>query len=312
MTQRSKTSLKNKIVSKYRWLLSLVLGLGVSWTIAKPGLTQALLPYTPEVKADQFEEKGIDLAQQVEYLLRYRLDDEASIASAVSMARLSTQLAPNKSETWRILGILYAQQKQFDQSLIALNKAVSLDSTNPVNYFILGRIYFQKGDYPKAETNIEQGLKIKPDEVEPLFDLGNTKLKLGQLPASITAYQKAVTLDKKFWPALNNIGLVRYEQGNIEGAIKAWQEVIKIDNKQAEPQLALAVALYHQGKTEQAYKRAQEALTIDNQYANLDFLKENLWGERILEDTKTLLNTSNMQNVIKSLKKTTKTTTSSP
>jgi hypothetical protein len=31
------------------------------------------------------------------------------------------------------------------------------------------------------------------------------------------------------------------------------------------------------------------ALRIDSRYANLDFLKENLWGDRLLADTKKFL-----------------------
>ena len=33
----------------------------------------------------------------------------------------------------------------------------------------------------------------------------------------------------------------------------------------------------------------ETALRIDQRYGNLDFLKENLWGERLLSDTKKFL-----------------------
>ena len=302
-------NISEKTVSKYSWLASLGWGLGIWAALAGPGSTQALLPYTPLVKADQFEEKGIDLTQQVEYMLRFRLDD-AGVSSAVSMARLATQLAPNRVESWRVLGLLYAQQKQTEQSITALQKAVSLDAKDPVNHFLLGRIYFQKGEYTKAQTSLEQGLKIKPDYKEALFDLGNTRFKLGKLPEAIAAQQKALDIDKKFWPAINNIGLINYEQGNLAEAVKSWQEAITIDNKQAEPQLALAVALYKQGKQEEAYKTAKAALTLDGQYADLTFLKENLWGDKILEDTETLFKTPQMESMIQSLPKEPKATDS--
>ena len=296
-------------MSKYRWVFSLLLGIGI-WSITKPGFSQALLPYTPEVKVDQFEEKGIDLAQQVQYLLRFRLDDSATISSATSMALLATQLAPNRYETWSILALLYVHQSQYDKSLVALQKAVSLEPKNAQNYFLLGRIYFQKGDYTNAEANLEKGLKIQPNSTEALFDLGNIKFKLGQLPEAVAAYQKAVSIDKKFWPAMNNIGLIRYEQGDIPGAIKIWQQVISIDNKQAEPQLALAVALYQQGQKEVAYTKAKDAILLDPQYADLNFLKENLWGKNLIHDTEILVNTPDIQNVLKSSHKKIKTTTS--
>ena len=289
-------------MSKYRWIFPIALGIGL-WTAAKPAFTQALLPYIPSIKANQFEDKGISLAQQVEYLLKLSLKDSSSISSAVSMSELSTQLAPNRFETWQILGLLYAQQKQYSKSLIALNKSITLNSSDPQNYFILGRVYFEKGDYRNAQIDLEKGLKIKPDFVNGLFDLGNAKFKLRDLSGAIIDYQKALSYDKKFWPALNNIGLVRYEQGNISSAIKSWEEVIKIENKEAEPILALAVVLYQQGHKDSSYHKVKEAFTLDNQYTNIKFLKDNLWGEKLLENTQILFNTPYVQNIIKNAPK---------
>jgi hypothetical protein len=53
--------------------------------------------------------------------------------------------------------------------------------------------------------------------------------------------------------------------------------------------LAMAVALYVQGNTEEGLDLGKKALALDNSYRDLDFLQENLWGEKLLSDTKKLL-----------------------
>lgn len=63
------------------------------------------------------------------------------------------------------------------------------------------------------------------------------------------------------------------------------EEAIAIDKTAAEPQLALAVALYIQGDRDKAVETAKQALKIDKNFANLDYLKHNLWGDQILSDT---------------------------
>jgi len=73
---------------------------------------------------------------------------------------------------------------------------------------------------------------------------------------------------------------------------------LKIDPKQPEPQLAIAVAIYSQGKTEEGIKLAQAALTSDSRYVSLEFLEENLWGQRLLQDTEKMFNHPKMKDFI--------------
>ncbi|MBD2433766.1 MULTISPECIES: hypothetical protein [Fischerella] len=47
----------------------------------------------------------------------------------------------------------------------------------------------------------------------------------------------------------------------------------------------------HHREKQQAITKAKQALSIDKQYADLAFLKKNLWSDRLLADTKNLLAT---------------------
>lgn len=277
---------------KRNWLLSL-LACASFGSLPLPVLGQALLPYTPELNAEQLEQQGLELTQGAAQLWQFQQYD-----AALSRAKLATQLAPNLFEAWFILGSLYVQQQEFDRGIQVLKKALSLapDETKQAGIqFSLGNAFFQKGDYQTAIAALETGLKLRPNTPEALFDLGNANLKLNNRSEAIAAYEKALSQKKDFWPALNNIGLVQYEQGDAKGAIASWQAAIAIDGKQAEPQLAEAVALYHQGQQEKATQRGESALIIDSRYADLEFLKENLWGERLLADTQIFLSTPSMK-----------------
>ncbi|PHM05721.1 tetratricopeptide repeat protein, partial [Nostoc sp. 'Peltigera malacea cyanobiont' DB3992] len=92
--------------------------------------------------------------------------------------------------------------------------------------------------------------------------------------------------------------LINYEQGNIPEAIKRWQSAVTLDKQAAEPLLALAVALYTKGDRQQGLTLGEAALRIDSRYANLNFLKENLWGDRLLSDTKKFLELPRIQAAI--------------
>src|SRR4028118_1400778 len=79
--------------------------------------------------------------------------------------------------------------------------------------------------------------------------------------------------------------------GDADGAIKRWEQAIAIDNKAAESTLALAVALYTKGDQEKGLAMGEAALKLDKRYAEVDFLKENLWGDRLIAATQNFLAT---------------------
>ncbi|MDJ0730164.1 MAG: tetratricopeptide repeat protein [Crocosphaera sp.] len=287
--------LREQTVFKGNWLLSLLVSVGV-WQFSVPMMGQMLLPYTPQLNAEQLEKQGLEVAEEAAQLIRFQQHD-----LALSRAKLASQLAPNKYQPWFILGTLYIIKQELEPGVNALEKALTLEPEEVGIKFTLGNAYFQQGKYQQAARELEEGLKIKPDVPSAQFDLGNAYFKLGRLTEAIAVYQKAINQQEDFWPAVNNIGLIKYEQGNIQAAIKHWQKALEIDPEQAEPTLALGVALYIQGQKKQALELGETALKLDSSYGELQHLKDNLWGEKLLEDTKIFFTTPQIQSVLSQL-----------
>lgn len=284
--------MRDNTVPKRNWLFFLLVSFGV-WNIALPARTQALLPYSPHLDTAQLEQQGIALTENVIQLVRFQ-----QYGLALAHAKLATQLAPQKYQTWFILGTLFLQQNELDQALESLLKAQSMAPEEAGIKFTLGNVYFQKADYNAAIASLESGLKIKPETPSALFDLGNSFLKVAKWNDAIKSYEKAVSIEKDFWPAINNMGLVKYEQGDLDGALKKWQTAVSIDKEQAEPQLAIAVALYAQGQKEQGIIAGEKALKLDGRYGDIKFLKENLWGEKLIGDTQTFFSSPNIKSLL--------------
>lgn len=274
------------------WLSFLIL-FGI-WGVASPARGQALVPHTLQINSAQLEQQGLSLAQEAAQLAQFQ-----QFELALPRARLATQLAPKSYQSWFLLGGLYLQTNKFGEAIAALQKARSLDPKNASILFTLGSAHFQQEKYDTAVQNLQAGLKLKPNDPQGLFDLGNAYYKLGRLPDAIAQYNKAVSQGSwEKWPAINNIGLIKYEQGDVNGAIKQWQAALAIEKQAAEPQLAMAVALYNKGDRERGLKMGEAALRIDSRYGDLEFLKENLWGNRLLSDTKKFLQTPRIQTTL--------------
>ncbi len=284
-------------MSKLNWLISLIACAGIT-SISLPVRGQAVLPYIPKLDSGKLEAQGLQLLQDAVQLIRFQQYD-----LALPRAELATQLASGNYETWFILGSLYVQEKKLNKGVKALEKAEALAPKEEEGIlFSLGNAYFQQGDYEAARDKLEAGLKIKQNSPEALFDLGNTYLKLSEFDQAIESYETAFAQEATFWPALNNVGLVEYEQGDREKAIEKWQSVLKVDGKQPEPQLALAVALFTEGDVKKGIELGKAALAIDNRYADIQFLQDNLWGEKLIEDTRKFLNNPQIQEMVSNFK----------
>jgi tetratricopeptide (TPR) repeat protein len=201
-----------------------------------------------------------------------------------------------------MLGNIYLSKEKYDEAISALKLANSLRPNEPAILFTLGSAYLRKGLHSDAIRTLEQGLAIAPNSTSALFDLGNAFFLTKRYSEAIAKYNRVLELDKKFWAATNNIGLVEYEQGNKERAIKLWEESLvqagQIEFAAAEPTLALAVAHYSLGNKEKGLKLAEEAMKIDPRYGKIPHLIENLWGEKLIADTRPILEQPRIKRLI--------------
>ncbi len=281
------------VVDKRFSILSVLASVGL-WAMPQPAMGQALLPHVLDLDPARMEQQGLFLAQEAVQLAQFQ-----QFELALTRASLASQLAPESPQVWLLLGRLYLQMEAYDQSLSAIQKARELDPEDPAALFDLGSVYFRLGEFEKAAEFLKEGLEFAPNVPGALFDLGNTYYMLGRYDDAIEEYEKAADIDETFWPAVNNIGLALYERGDVDDAIDQWQAAADITEEQeAEPLLAIAVALFVQGKQSEAIAEGKTALELDSRYANLDFLEENLWGDRLLADTQQFLTLPTIQETL--------------
>ena len=252
-------------------------------TAFQPAQSQALAPYVIQLDEERLEQQGFFLFHSaVEAYQRGDYDLE----QAAIQIQLASQIAPDNPQILAALGELHNRQGKYEQAVLALTQAQAIDPENPAILFELGSAYLRQQKYAEAVMSLEEGLEISPGVFGALFDLGNAYYQLKQYDEAIARYEQAVEVKEDLWFAVNNIGLVLYEQKDVKGAIEYWERSVEMtDRGEAEPLLALAVARFHRGDRDDALTQGTRALIIDDAYGDLEFLRENLWGERLLADT---------------------------
>lgn len=261
--------------------------LAVSWLpipawISAPA--HALTPHTVTLDFEELEQRGLELAQEAAQLAQFQ-----QYPLALQRAELATQLVPGDYRLWALVADIHLRTQETEAAIVALQKARSIEPNEATLLFALGSAYFRQQDYDQAIESLESGLSLEPGVPGALFDLGNVYYVQQNYTAALATYDTALEAKEDFWEAINNIGLVQYEQGDATAALESWQRAIDINGEAVEPQLAVAVAHYAQGDRAAAVAQAIDALTADSRYGDVEFLAEQLWGDRLLADTAVLL-----------------------
>ncbi|WP_199324884.1 tetratricopeptide repeat protein [Phormidium sp. FACHB-1136] len=274
----------------------------------QPSKAQALTPYVLPLDYELMTEQGRYLASEAQQLAEYRQFNQA-----LTLAQLAVQLAPNDAQVLALLGGLYLQSGDTERALALLTQANTISPEEPRILFALGSAHIQKKDYLQASRYLERGLRREPNNANALFDLGNAYLLLQQYGEAIARYTASVQAQDDFWPSVNNIGLVLYEQGDATAAVAKWEEALALaGGEEPEPKLAIAVVRYAEGncravanagssQCQQALAMGMTALEQDSRYADEEFLRQNLWGNRLMETTQQFFNTPAVRSLIAEL-----------
>ena len=288
----------NQLISRLtRPALATLLALvGCGWT-ARVVNAQALLPYTLPLDEERLTATGLTLAQEAAQLAQFQQYDEA-----LARIQLAAQLAPQDPQILALMGSLYLQVGDSAAAVTTLESAKSISDDDSVIWFTLGSAYFSEAKYLQAASALEKGISLEPGNAGAHFDLGNAYYKLNRYQKAIEQYEAAIGFNEAFWPAVNNIGLVLYEMGQLEPAIEQWERSLTLSSEEPEPTLAIAVANYAANiNRTAAIESATVALERDSRYADLAFLEENLWGNRLLNATEAMFDTPGLQEVLAGL-----------
>jgi tetratricopeptide (TPR) repeat protein/S1-C subfamily serine protease len=208
---------------------------------------------------------------------------------------------PKNAQAYNNRGYILASLQKYSDALSDFNKAITLDSKLDKAFLNRANLYLALGQHQKAILDYGQALILDPQDSLAYVGRGHAYLSLKQPEKAVLDYNKALSIRPKEYSAINNIGLIQYEKGTIDSAITQFKKVLELDNTIAESKLALAVALNKNGNSSKALELAKASLLIEQRLVEPEFLRKNLWGEKLIADTRKLLSTPALQTYLQEL-----------
>jgi protein O-GlcNAc transferase len=136
---------------------------------------------------------------------------------------------PDYIEAHNNIGLIFHEQKKFDESIEAFKKVISIRSNYPEAYNNMGFTLHKQNKLIEALAFYTQAITLKPDYAEAHNNLGLTFQVQGNLDKAVEHYKKALTIDIDYGDAYYNLGNAFKDQGKRENALKNYKKALLLN-----------------------------------------------------------------------------------
>jgi tetratricopeptide (TPR) repeat protein len=146
---------------------------------------------------------------------------------------------PNDERARFTLGGYYFGQQDFDSAIAQYKKATEIAPDYSPAYNILGYAYRQKEGYADAEQAFRKYIELIPNDPNPYDSLAELYLKMGKFDDAITQYRKALSIDQNFINSHFGIGAALMYQGKPDEATAEFNKITSKARSDGERRTAL-------------------------------------------------------------------------
>jgi tetratricopeptide (TPR) repeat protein len=182
---------------------------------------------------------------------------------------------PNDERAQLTAGNFYFGQQQLEEAIAHYKKASQIAPDFSAVYNILGYSYRQRGDYPSAEQAFKKYVELIPNDPNPYDSYAELLLKMGRFDDSIAQYRKALALDANFNPSRFGLAADLMYKNQPDQAIAELQDMADKARNDAERRTAyfgMAVVFSDRGQFDKALQAMDKEYAIaeaKNDHANM-------------------------------------------
>jgi tetratricopeptide (TPR) repeat protein len=172
---------------------------------------------------------------------------------------------PNDERAQFALANFEFGQQQFAEAAAHYKKATEIAPNFSPAYNVLGYAYRQQGDYANAELAFKKYVELIPNDPNPYDSYAELLLKMGRFDDSITQYRKALAIDPHFSPSHFGLSADLTYQGQPEKAMAELQTMAdqaRNDGELRTAYFAMAVVQSDSGQFEKATEYIDKEFAI--------------------------------------------------
>jgi Flp pilus assembly protein TadD len=181
---------------------------------------------------------------------------------ARNLALAITQKFPEHSLSWKVLGAIFGQAGNMDDSLLAIQKAVEIDPKDANSYSNLSVTLRILGRFLEAEESCRQAIILKPDFAEAHSNLGVILSFLGNLEQAEVSCRQAIILKPSFAEGHENLANTLNALGRLDLAEASHRQAISLKPGYAIAHSNLGGTLKDLGRMLEAEASCRQAIAL--------------------------------------------------
>ncbi len=203
------------------------------------------------------------------------------------------ELYPDEKEVFYKLGRHYVySQKQYEEAAGYFGKAIEIDPLYKLAYNELAYIYNKIGNFEKSIWAINKYISIAPDEANPYDTRGDLYAVNGKIDQAIVSFKKALEIKPDFYMSLAKLGHMYLFKREYAKAESRYNKLFTSPDRNLRSwgRTCLAFIPLYQGKFEQALKVLDDGIAADRmeKYEGWDNSNKHFLKARIYEEKKNL------------------------
>lgn len=149
--------------------------------------------------------------------------------TAFSCRQKMKEIDPVKSEEmFGTAGVIFHEAGDDDLTMRAFQSAVGVNPERSTFHSAVGILYAEQANWDKAFPYLEKALEINPDDVDALFSLGCHYLEENNnLSQAVGLLSKAIRVDKMFAHAYHNLAQAYMMIDDIDKAVATLKKLLK-------------------------------------------------------------------------------------
>jgi tetratricopeptide (TPR) repeat protein len=176
------------------------------------------------------------------------------LQAGISRLRAAVAQGPDQAEAYRILGLAYWADAQYDNSVAALRQAVRLNPQDERSRMALADVLVAAGQSAEAEQTLREAIQVSPESGQAHYRLGQLYRTQSSLPSAIEELERAAMLDPLIGldHLYETIGGLYVNQASFDAAVTAYGKRIDANPNNAEAHRKLGEIYFLQGRHDEA------------------------------------------------------------
>ena len=196
--------------------------------------------------------------------------------SAVNKANEILKTDPNNDLAHYILAQDAMRRKNYDLTLMELQKAIEANKNNYLYFYDMGKIQYLLRRYTDASQSFLRSCELNTQFENSRYNLGLTYVKLSRDADAIDSFKKAIAINEKYEKAYIELGRAYSRIKNYDEAVLSYKKLIEIDPSNVNGLVELGSVYYEIGDNEKAENQYRTAISMLGKSQEATLAKYNL------------------------------------